>query len=80
MHKLPSEAAEYIRDHFREDYLVEVQAVQDKHGHPVFKVNLTQGDVIHHLRFNEKGHLMTHSAEPKFEEDYYENSFYGMEA
>lgn len=79
IHQLPPEASAYIRDHFREEYLIEIKEEKDKHGHIYFKVEVSENDIIHHLKFDKNGKLIKSETEPTFEEDYYEGGFYGAD-
>jgi hypothetical protein len=79
MNKVPYAASKYIREHYRGGYLSKVTPVTTKSGKTIFKVEVTENDVIHHLTFNEEGKLMDHRDDPVYDDDYFEGSFYGEE-
>jgi len=79
MTKLPVKISNYIKQNFREDYLIEVKPILGKKHNTFFKIDITENDVIHHLEFSEKGLVIKHDSEPLFKEDYYEGDFYGQE-
>ncbi len=77
MQKLPYEILAYIRNHFQEGYLSDVKSLKDKNGQTSFKIEVTQNEVVHQLEFNGLGKLTKNHSKPRYEEDYYEGSFYG---
>jgi len=79
MDKLPAKITEYIRNNFREGYLMEIKPVTTKTHRTFFKIDITENEILHHLQFSEKGILTKHESEPLFKEDYYEGEFYGKE-
>ena len=64
--KLPYGISEYIKQHFREDFLFEVKEVRKVSGQWYYAVEITKDNYIHTLRFNEKGELVNAEAEQAF--------------
>lgn len=77
MYRLPYKISSFIKNRFREGYLVEIKPIKYKDSHRIFRVEINENDVIHHLEFNERGKLIKHQTEPEFEEDYYKSDTYG---
>lgn len=70
--KLPYKISEYIKEHFREDFLFEVKEVRKTKGHWYYLIEVTKDDYIHTLKFNEHGVLVKDEAEQAFPPDPYE--------
>lgn len=70
--RIPFGISEYIRNHFREDFLFHVKEVKEINGHPVYVVEVTKDDYAHTLRFNEEGVLLKEDAEQVFPPDIHE--------
>lgn len=70
--RLPSKASEYVRNHFREDFLFEVKDAKQVGGHRYYTVEVTKDDYIHTLRFNEDGVLVKKEDEEAFPTDMHE--------
>jgi hypothetical protein len=70
--RIPFGISEYIKDHFREDFLFHVKEVKEVNGHPVYVVEVTKDDYVHTLRFNEEGTLLKEDAEQVFPPDIHE--------
>ncbi len=67
--KLPYGISEYIRNHFTEDFLFEVKDFRKVKGNWEYMVEVTKDDIIHTLRFDERGVLVREEAEPAFPPD-----------
>ena len=72
MQKLPYGISDYIREHFREDFLCEVVEVQKMKGHFDYLIEVSKDERIHHLHFNENGTLLKEEIEPAFPKDIHE--------
>jgi hypothetical protein len=72
--KLPYRISEYVKDHFREDFLFEVKEAKQVKGHWYYAVEVTKDDYIHRLRFNEDGELIKDEADQAFPPDVHEGS------
>lgn len=70
--RIPFGISEYIKDHFREDFLFHMKEVKEVNGHPVYVVEVTKDDYVHTLRFNEEGTLLKEDAEQVFPPDIHE--------
>ncbi|MBA4053574.1 MAG: hypothetical protein C0490_02580 [Marivirga sp.] len=69
--KLPYRISEYIKDHFREDFLFEVKEAKQK-GHWYYTIEVTKDNYIHTLKFDEKGELVRDQADQAFSPDVHE--------
>lgn len=69
---IPYKISEYIKEHFREDFLFEVKDVKEVKGHRYYSVEVAKDDVIHKLTFNEKGSLVEEVADDAFPTDWHE--------
>lgn len=73
---IPSGISEYIRKNFHAECLTEINKVNQKGGHFIYVVEVSHDDNLYHLRFNDKGVLMSNKAEPAFElsseDDFYD--------
>lgn len=67
--KLPYRISEYVKDHFREDFLFEVKEARQIKGHWYYTVEVTKDDYIHRLKFNEDGELIKDEADQAFPPD-----------
>ncbi len=72
LQKLPLKVSEFIKEHFKEDFLCEVKEVKKSKGHLDYFVEVSKDDRIHHLRFNENGNLLNEEIEPSFPRDIHE--------
>ncbi|TRZ40977.1 hypothetical protein [Robertkochia solimangrovi] len=80
MKRLPEKARDYIRTHYREAYLQNLQIPSAKvRGGEVFKVKLFKDNSIHSLEFNSRGELLNHTIEPIYEDDYFESDFFDQD-
>lgn len=70
--KIPNKVSEYIRDHFREDFLFKVKEVAQVNGKWHYTVEVTKDDYIHTLQFNEKGTLVKQEEDQAFPTDIHE--------
>lgn len=70
--RLPFKASEYIRNHFREDFLLEVKNTKQIDGRRYYTVEVTKDDYIHTLRFDEHGVLVKKEEEEAFPTDMHE--------
>ncbi len=70
--KIPHKISDYIKEHFREDFLFEVKEVQQLGKHLNYIVEVSKDDFIHLLRFNENGDLVKEEAEQAFPPDTHE--------
>jgi len=67
--KLPFNVSEYIKEHFREDFLFDVKEVKQSKGHWYYTVEITKDDYIHTITFNERGEVVKDEAEQAFPPD-----------
>lgn len=74
---IPFEISEYIRNHFREDFLFHVKEVKEVGGHSEYVVEVSKDDYDYTLRFNEKGKLLKEDAEQSFPPDIHEEQTLG---
>ncbi len=70
--KIPYKISEYIKEHFRDEFLFEVKEVKQVKGHWYYAVEVTKDDVIHKMKFNEKGALIDEAADDAFPTDWHE--------
>ena len=75
--KLPVAISDYIRDHFREDFLFEVKGVLKRKRSTYYTVEVTKDNYIHKLLFNEKGTLVADDADEAFPEDTHDAPGFG---
>jgi hypothetical protein len=61
---IPAGISEYIRDHFRDDYLTEVRTVKNKAGDLFYFVDVTHDQNLFHLKFDAHGRLVLQETEP----------------
>jgi hypothetical protein len=69
---IPFKITDYIREHFREEFLFEVKKVIQVKGHPQYEVEVSKDDYIYKLSFNENGDLLKEEAEQAFPPDEHE--------
>ncbi|HXH17684.1 MAG TPA: hypothetical protein VNJ07_01270 [Chitinophagales bacterium] len=67
--KIFNQISRYISEHFRGSFLYETKTTKDAHGNIFYEVELSQDDVIHHLRFNKEGKLVSKEVEEAFPEE-----------
>ncbi|ELR73889.1 hypothetical protein C900_00053 [Fulvivirga imtechensis AK7] len=72
--KVPYKVSEYIRDTFREEFLCSIKSYT-RDGKTYYLAEVTKDDLIHHLKFDEKGQLMKDDADPAFPPDIHDESF-----
>lgn len=70
--KLPYQITEYIKEHFREDFLFEVKEVRQIKGHWYYTIEVTKDNYSHTLRFSENGELIKDEADQTFPPDVHE--------
>ena len=70
--KLPYRISEYIKDHFREDFLFEVKEVKQLKGRWFYTIEVTKDTYIHTLKFDEEGELIKDEADQAFPPDVHE--------
>lgn len=70
--KLPYSISDYIKEHFREDFLFEVKSIKHVEGHVYYTVEVSKDNYIHTLRFNEEGELVKEEADQAFPPDIHE--------
>lgn len=78
MKPLPQKAQEYIREHYPEAQLSNIEEVGDAprvHYH----AELMENDQVIHLRFNNRGGIMAHDEEPRYYDEFDQELFYGSE-
>jgi hypothetical protein len=74
--RIPFGISEYIREHFREDFLFDVKEVKKIGGHSIYNVEVSKDDYIYKLKFKEDGTLMKEEAEQAFPPDIHEEQTY----
>jgi len=74
--KLPYGISEYIKEHFREDFLFDVKEVTKVKGHTYFTVEVSKDNYIHTLKFNENGDVIKDEADQAFPPDVHEEPGY----
>lgn len=55
---------EYVRTHFKDDYLTEIRPFVNKSGCTEWFVDVTHDSTIYHLRFNTDGNLIEQEVDP----------------
>lgn len=70
--RFPLRISEYVKDHFREEFLFEVKDVRQIKGQWYYTIEVTKDNYIHTLRFNEKGELVNEKADQAFPPDIHE--------
>jgi hypothetical protein len=75
--RIPFGITEYIRDHFKDDFLFELKDVREVSGRPVYTVEVSKDDYIHSLKFNEDGTLLKEEAKEAFPPDSHEGQAFG---
>lgn len=75
--KIPFAISEYIRDHFKEDFLFYVKDIRAVHGHQVYTVEVSKDNYIHQLKFNEDGTLVDERSAEAFPPDIHEEQTFG---
>lgn len=66
---IPRSISDYIKRHFRDDFLCDVTRYRDAGGRICYRVEISKDDVMHRLRFNEKGHIIRQTEKETFPED-----------
>lgn len=54
--KLPTKISEYMKQRFGETFVFETKT--DKEEDVFYKIKILQGDLLYHLKFDEKGCLL----------------------
>jgi hypothetical protein len=67
--QLPYGISEYIKEHFREDFLFDVKEVRQVKGHSYYTVEISKDNFIHTITFNERGEVMTEQTDQAFPPD-----------
>jgi hypothetical protein len=75
--KLPYRISEYIKDHFREDFLFELKQSKQLKGRWYYIVEITKDNYIHTLRFDEDGNLIKDETDEAFPPDGHEDQGFG---
>jgi hypothetical protein len=70
--KVPYKIADYIKEHFKEDFLFEVKEVREINGKLHYLIEVAKNNFIHTLLFNEAGELVQEEANQAFPSDRYE--------
>ena len=70
--RLPYKASEYIKNHFREEFLFELKETKQIDGHWFYTVEVTKDDYIHTLRFDDQGALVKKEEDEAFPTDMHE--------
>jgi hypothetical protein len=70
--KLPSQIIDYVNDHFREDFLLEVKEVRKTSTGWVYSIEVSKDNFIHKLRFNQNGSIVSGNSEEAFPADNHE--------
>ena len=66
---IPAGISEYIREHFRNDFLTDIRAVKNKSGELFYYVDVTHDKNLFHLKFDAYGNLLLRETEPIMELD-----------
>jgi hypothetical protein len=74
--RIPFGISDYINEHFKEDFLFDVNEVKEINGHPVYIVEVSKDNYIHTLRFNEDGTLLKEEADQAFPPDIHEEQIF----
>ena len=74
--RIPFGISDYIKEHFKEDFLFDVKEVKTKDGASIFHVEVSKDNYIHKLKFNEEGTLLNENAEQAFPPDIHEQRGY----
>jgi hypothetical protein len=69
---IPYGISDYIREHFKEDFLCHVKDVKKNNGHSTYFVEVSKDDYIYTLRFNDDGVLLKEDTEQAFPPDIHE--------
>lgn len=64
---LPLGISEYLKEHFREDFLTETKKTINKAGKVTYNVQVSSQNSLYHLKFNSKGILIEKEMEPILE-------------
>lgn len=72
---IPAEISEYIRKFFDESFLIDITKIKENDGSFYFNVEVSQDNIINHLKFNEKGSLIKTEIEPVIPIDPHEDLF-----
>jgi hypothetical protein len=75
--KIPAGISNYVKEHFREDFLFDVKEVKEIQGHSYYVIEVSKDDYIHTLKFNEHGTLLQEDAEQAFPPDMHEEQPFG---
>jgi hypothetical protein len=65
----PERISVYLKNHFDQPFISDVQRVKDKRGNVFFKVNVSDENTLYRLRFNEEGAMILKETEPLIELD-----------
>jgi hypothetical protein len=75
--QLPYPISEYIKDHFRDDFLFEVKESTQVKGRWYYTIEITKDNYIHTLKFDEDGKLIKDQADEAFPPDVHEDPGFG---
>lgn len=78
MKPLPPKATEYIREHYPEAQISQISETGEAPRNH-YRVELMENDQIVKLRFTGKGAIMRHDEEPRYNDDYDQELFYGSD-
>ena len=76
-HKLPPKINDYIRRHFREDFLFKVQSVRKVGEHYQYALDVAKDEHIYHLKFDENGWLIRKVVEEAYPADGFDDPSLG---
>lgn len=61
---IPPAISEYIRDHFKEDFLTEINSYMNSKGEINYSVDISNENTLYHLKFHSDGRLFQKDMEP----------------
>ncbi len=61
---IPAGISEYIKNHFRDDYLTDIRTVTGNSGDTSYFVDVTHDKSLFHLKFDSQGKLVLQETEP----------------
>jgi hypothetical protein len=75
--KIPFGISDYIKKHFKEDFLFDVKEVKKMNGDPLYVAEVSKDNFIHKLKFNKDGTLVTEDTRESFPSDIHEEQSFG---
>lgn len=64
---VPEKLSQYLKEHFGNSFTSGIKKIKDKNGKYIYLADISHEDVLHHLKFNEHGGIISKQHEPYHE-------------